>query len=61
MNLDSGQTSFIGLYRTTDLDELSQNFVGVDTVGYYEFDDERRRKKEKMGIGSLTQFMSQRH
>ena len=40
MNLDSGHTSFIGLYRTTDLDELSQNFVGVDTVGYYE-DDEK--------------------
>ena len=31
MNLDSGQTSFIGLYRTTDLEEISQNFEGVDT------------------------------
>ena len=46
MNLDSGQTSFIGLYRTTDLDELSQNFVGVDTVGYYEFDDEDEKEGE---------------
>jgi len=46
MNLDSGQTSFIGLYRTTDLDELSQNFVGVDTVGYYEFDDEEEKEGE---------------
>ena len=44
MNLDSGHTSFIGLYRTTDLDELSQNFVGVDTVGYYEYDDDDDEK-----------------
>ena len=40
INLDSNQTSFIGLYRTTDLDELSQIFIGVDTVGYYEYEDE---------------------
>ena len=46
MNLDSGQTSFIGLYRTTDLDELSQNFVGVDTVGYYEFEDDEEKEGE---------------
>ena len=40
INLDSNQTSFIGLYRTTDLDEVSQNFIGVDTIGYYEYEDE---------------------
>ncbi len=31
INLDSGHTSYIGLYRTTDLDEISQIFVGVDS------------------------------
>ncbi len=40
INLDSNQTSFIGLYRTTDLDELSQILVDVDTVGYYEYEGE---------------------
>ena len=38
INLDSGHTSFIGLYRTTDLDELSQILVGVDTLYYYEYE-----------------------
>ena len=38
INLDSGHTSFIGLYRTTDLDEVSQIFVGVDTLYYYEYE-----------------------
>ena len=37
MNLDSGQTSFIGLYLTTDLDELSQNFVGILLTGIQQF------------------------
>ena len=32
INLDSNSLSFIGLYRTTDLDELSQVFVGLDSV-----------------------------
>ena len=52
MNLDSGHTSFIGLYRTTDLDELSQNFVGVDTVGYYE-DDEKEEEGGYWVIDSI--------
>ena len=31
INLDSLETSYIGLYRTTDLDEISQIFVEVDS------------------------------
>ena len=47
MNLDSGQTSFIGLYRTTDLDEVSQIFVGVDSIRYYgENENEISRRNE---------------
>ena len=46
INLDSNQTSFIGLYRTTDLDELSQIFIGVDTVGYYEYEDEDKDNED---------------
>ena len=46
INLDSDQTSFIGLYRTTDLDEISQVFIGVDTVGYYEYDDGKEEEGE---------------
>ena len=38
INLDPGQTSFIGLYRTTDLDEVSQVLVDIDTIGYYEYE-----------------------
>ena len=36
ISLDPKLDSFVGLYRTTDLDELSQIFVGVDTVMYIE-------------------------
>ena len=32
ISLDEEVPSFVGLYRTTDLGELSQVFVGVDTV-----------------------------
>ena len=39
ISLDPNIDSFVGLYRTTDLDELSQIFVGVDTVGYYEYEE----------------------
>ena len=46
INLDSNQTSFIGIYRTTDLDEVSQIFIGVDTLGYYEYEDEDNNEKE---------------
>ena len=34
LNLDPGFTSFIGLYRTTDLNEVSQRFSRVDTLFY---------------------------
>ena len=34
LNLDTGFTSFIGLYRTTDLNEVSQRFSRVDTLFY---------------------------
>ena len=43
INLDSNSLSFIGLYRTTDLDELSQVFVGLDSV--YIFGDEEGEKE----------------
>ena len=49
INLDSNQTSFIGLYRTTDLDELSQILVDVDTVGYYEYEGEDEDKDGEDG------------
>ena len=34
LNLDPGFTSFIGLYRTTNLNEVSQRFSRVDTLFY---------------------------
>ena len=34
LNLDRGFPSFIGLYRTTDLNEVSQQFSSVDTLFY---------------------------
>ena len=46
INLDPGNPSFIGLYRTTNLDELSQIFVGLDTVGYYEYDEKEEGSDE---------------
>ena len=39
VSLDPGISSFVGLYRTTDLGEMSQIFVGVDTVWYDEEND----------------------
>ena len=50
INLDSDQTSFIGLYRTTDLDEVSQIFIGVDTVGYFEYEDEDKSEDGEDGF-----------
>ena len=47
INLDPENPSFIGLYRTTNLDELSQIFVGVDTVGYYEYDEKEEGSDEE--------------
>ena len=40
ISLDSSQTSYIGIYRTTNLNETSQNFVGVDTLGWCDCDNE---------------------
>ena len=40
LNLDTGYTSFIGLYRTTDLNEVSQRFFGLDTLFYCDCDAE---------------------
>ena len=40
VSLDSLQPSYIGLYSTTDLDEISQIFVGVDTLGWCDCDDD---------------------
>jgi len=47
INLDSGHTSFIGLYRTTDLDEVSQVLVGVDTLYYYEYEKDEGEDGEE--------------
>ena len=44
INLDSDFSSFVGLYRTTDLNEVSQRFSRVDTLFYCgcnDDDDER--------------------
>ena len=49
INLDSNQPSFIGLYRTTDLDEVSQILVDIDTVGYYEYGDEEKGNPDNEG------------
>ena len=40
ISLDSLQSSYIGLYSTTDLDDISQIFVGVDTLGWCDCRDE---------------------
>ena len=32
INLDPGHPSYVGLYRTTNLNETSMNFVGADTL-----------------------------
>ena len=40
VSLDTLQASYVGLYSTTDLDEISQIFVGVDTLGWCYCDDD---------------------
>lgn len=47
LNLDPGIPSFIGLYRTTDLDEVSQNFVSVDTLYYCDCTNGGNNEKEE--------------
>ena len=40
LNLDSEFSSFVGLYRTTDLNEVSQTFSRVDTLYYCDCDND---------------------
>lgn len=46
---DNTSESFIGVYRTTNLDEISQIFVRADTLGYEYYYDEG----EKEGSGEV--------
>ena len=46
LNLDPVSTSFIGLYRTTDLNEVSQKFSRVDTLYYCECDNGGEKEDE---------------
>ena len=48
VSLDSLQPSYIGLYSTTDLDEISQIFVGVDTLGWCDCDDDECGSVERL-------------
>ena len=47
LNLDPGYPSFIGLYRTTDLDEVSQTFARVDTLYYCDCSSEEEENKDE--------------
>ena len=40
VSLDSLQPSYVGLYSTTNLDEVSRIFAGVDTLGRCDCDDD---------------------
>ena len=40
VSLDSLQPSYVGLYSTTNLDEVSRIFAGVDTLGWCDCDDD---------------------
>lgn len=44
---DSNSESFIGVYRTTNLDEKSQIFVRADTLGYEKYEDENNKDGEE--------------
>tara|TARA_B100000131_G_scaffold322327_1_gene375895 strand:- start:490 stop:1572 length:1083 start_codon:yes stop_codon:yes gene_type:complete len=41
INLDPGYPSYVGIYRTTNLDEPSMSLVRKDTLGWCDCDDER--------------------
>ena len=43
INLDPEFSSFVGLYRTTDLNEVSQRFSRVDTLFYCDCNDDDDR------------------
>ncbi len=47
LNLDPGFPSFIGLYRTTNLNEVSQQFSSVDTLFYCDCTNQGDDEDEK--------------
>ena len=48
--IDGNAESFIGVYRTTNLDEKSQIFVRSDTLGYEYYEDENEKEGEEDGF-----------
>ena len=48
--IDSNAESFVGVYRTTNLDEKSQIFVRADTLGYEYYEDENEKEGEEDGF-----------
>jgi len=47
---DGASESFIGVYRTTNLDEKSQIFVSVDTLGYEYYESENDKEGDEDGF-----------
>ena len=47
---DDNAESFVGVYRTTNLDEKSQIFVRADTLGYEYYEDENDKEGEEDGF-----------
>ena len=43
---DATSESFVGVYRTTNLDEKSQVFVRADTLGYIGYDDSEKESED---------------
>ena len=48
--IDGNAESFVGVYRTTNLDEKSQIFVRTDTLGYEYYEDENQKEGEEDGF-----------
>lgn len=46
INIDESQNSFIGIYRTTNLNEISSILISIDTIGYYQYDENEKEGKE---------------
>ncbi len=40
ISLDTSQHSYVGLYSTTDLDDTSQIYLGIDTLGWCNCDED---------------------
>ena len=40
ISLDTSQRSYVGLYSTTDLGDTSQIYLGTDTIGWCNCDEE---------------------